>query len=162
MTVREQMFLYCMLVYERQSEEILAFIKSERSDRLKKELKKMERFPKEMRLTLIMKVIAYIVNKVRNPRLEMVHPTWIAQALSNEETHVITSILSQLPEEYQKKVAKLLGWPEQPVADPLSFSDEISDAIFHVFCKGFAPMRLPLSGPELSLDSLYLDRKSVV
>src|SRR5262249_40895500 len=151
MTVREQMFLYCMLVYERQSEEILAFVRAEQSDRLKKELKKMERFPKEMRLTLIMKVIAYIVNKVRNPRLEMVHPTWIAQALSKEEPHVITSILSQLQEEYQKKVAKLLGWPEQAVADPLAFSDEISDVMFQVFCSQFAPMRLPLSGPELSL-----------
>ena len=42
MTVRDQAFLYCFLIYGQQKEEILAALPAERAEILKKEIKKLE------------------------------------------------------------------------------------------------------------------------
>ena len=82
MTVKDLLFVYCFLIYESQSDEIFAALPPERAELLKKELKKFERFPKEVRLTLVLKLLGYLVQHVRNPHLEMIHPTWIADSKS--------------------------------------------------------------------------------
>ncbi|PWT88528.1 MAG: hypothetical protein C5B54_10510, partial [Acidobacteria bacterium] len=152
------MFLYCILVYEHQSEEIFSFIPPERAENLKKELKKLERFPKEVRLTLMMKLIGYIISRVRNPRMEMVHSSWITEVLKKEDSQVALAIISEFPEDYQKQIAKALGLPDQPIQDSGRYSDDVKEIIFQIFCNEFVSMQLPLE-PGLSLGTLYLFRE---
>lgn len=159
MTVQDQMFLYCALVYERDNQDVFSAIPADRAEMIKKEVQKFERFPKEVRLNLLMKWIAYIVGRVRNPRVEMIHPTWIVEALRKEQPQVSFLILSQFSEEYQKRVVALLGVGQAAIVDPAHGPADCSDVVFQVFCNQFAPMRVPYMEPELSLETLYLLRE---
>ena len=157
MTVKDLLFVYCYLIYESQSDQILTGLPQERSDLVKKELKKFERFPKEVRLTLVLKLLGYLVQHVRNPHLEMIHPTWIAESLRKEYPHVITTILSQFSNEYRKQVQQALmlntGMLPRPSTSVLM---ESVDVIFQIFCQRFAAMGPPWGDPELSVDTMYL------
>src|SRR5688500_6081446 len=101
MTVKDLLLVYCHLIYEGQSEQIFTVIPAERSEMLKKELKKFDRFPKEVRLTLVLKLLGYLVQHFRNPHLEMIHPTWIAESLRKEEPKTVHMILSQFSPDYR-------------------------------------------------------------
>lgn len=157
MTVKDLLFVYCFLIYESQSEEIFSVLPAERADLLKKELKKFDRFPKEVRLTLVLKLLGYLVQHVRNPHLEMIHPTWIAESLRKEYPHVISTILSQFSTEYRKQVQQALmlntGMLPRPSTSVLA---ESVDVIFQIFCQRFASMGPPWGEPELSVDTMYL------
>ncbi|HSE42860.1 MAG TPA: hypothetical protein VLH08_19000 [Acidobacteriota bacterium] len=157
MTVKDLLFVYCYLIYESQSDQLLTALPQERADLVKKELKKFERFPKEVRLTLVLKLLGYLVQHVRNPHLEMIHPTWIAESLRKEYPHVIATILSQFSTEYRKQVQQALmlntGMLPRPSTSVLA---ESVDVIFQIFCTRFASMGPPWGDPELSVDTMYL------
>src|SRR6185503_15806059 len=114
MTVKDLLFVYCFLIYESQSEEIFSVLPPERAELLQKELKKFDRFPKEVRLTLVLKLLGYLVQHFRNPHLEMIHPTWIAESLRKEDTSTIHMILSQFSSDFRRQVYALIGVPEPP------------------------------------------------
>jgi hypothetical protein len=157
MTVRDQAFLYCFLIYGQQKEEILAVLPAERAETLKKEVKKFDRFPKEVRLTIVLKLLGYLVQHIRNRNLEMVHPTWIAESLRNENASITLGILNQFSSDYRERVLDFLTPFTSPVFDPLkSVSSDCSDVVLQIFCNRFASMSAPWGEAELNLDTLYL------
>jgi hypothetical protein len=157
MKVRDQAFLYCFLIYGQQKEEILGSLPPERADLFKKEIKKFDRFPKEVRLTIVLKLLGYLVQHVRNRNVEMVHPSWITESLRNENAQVTLGILNQFSADYRERVLDLLPLYTSPVMDPLkSGSSDCSDVVFQIFCNRFAPMSAPWGEAELSVDTLYL------
>jgi len=130
---------------------------TERADLLKKEIKKFDRFPKEVRLTIVLKLLGYLVQHVRNRNLEMVHPSWIAQSLRNENPQVTLGILNQFSADYRERVLDCLPPFESPVEDPLkSVSTDCSDVVFQIFCNRFASMSPPWGEADLTVDTLYL------
>lgn len=155
MNVRDFIFLYCWLIYEQQKEQIFSALPSERADIIRKEAKKFDRFPKEVRLNFVLKLLGYLVQHVRNPHLEMIHPSWIAESLQKEDPAVISALLSQFPDDQRKEVVKHLG-ALQSGASADWMSAETRDAILKIFTARFAPMGAPWGDPELSVDTLYL------
>lgn len=160
MTVQDQVFLYCFVIYEQQNEEILKHLPPARSELMRKELKKFERFPKEVRLTMTLKMLAHLVQHVQNPRLEMIHPSWMADILSTQSPQVLFDILDQFPEEYSRQVVAHIGASVQPVDDPMaSLSSDMVQVILRLLSRHFAPMSAPSGEPDLSLETLYLLRE---
>jgi hypothetical protein len=157
MTVKDLLFVYCYLIYEQQNEQIFSSLPAERAELMKKELKKFDRFPKEVRLSLVLKLLGYLVQHVRNPHLEMIHPTWIAESLRKEYPHVTAAILRQFSTEYRKQVQKVMKLDTSmlPSASASVLAESI-DVIFQIFCTRFASMGPPWGDPELSSDTMYL------
>jgi len=156
MTIRDQVFLYCHLVYGQQKEEIFSVLPPDRSEMLKKELHKFDRFPKEVRLTLVLKLLGYLVQHVRNPHLEMIHPTWIAESLRKEDPQFIALILTRLTPEYRAKVLSYLRLSVPSIPPAKVIPMESLDVLFRVFCNRFLPMGAPLGEAELSIDTIHL------
>jgi hypothetical protein len=155
MTVRDLIFLYCYLIYDQNNQEILTSLPQERSDLLKSEFKKFDRFPKEVRLNVVLKLLGYLVQHVRNPHLEMVHPSWIAESLRKEDFQIKQAILQQFSPEYRSQVASYLKIPGN-TSQPELLSAESNDVIFQIFCSRFASMAPPWGDLELTLDTIYL------
>lgn len=159
MIVKDLLFLYSYLIYEQQNDQIFSALPQERTDILKKELKKFDRFPKEVRLTLVLKLFGYLVQHVRNSHLEMIHPTWIAESLRKEEPRTVSIILGQFSPDYRKQVLKLLGMPEELENIPLE-AQAASEVVFHLFSGRFASMGPPWGDPEVSVETAYLVQES--
>jgi len=159
MTVRDQAFLYCFLIYGQQKEEILGVLPPERIEMLTKEVKKFDRFPKEVRLTIVLKLLGYLVQHVRNRNLEMVHPSWIAESLRNENAQITMGILNQFSPDYRERVLDLLAPSSSPVVDPLKVSSDCSDVVYQIFCNRFASMSAPWGEAELGLEGTKREKK---
>jgi hypothetical protein len=160
MTVQDQVFLYCFVIYEQQNEEILKYLPPTRAETMRKELKKFERFPKEVRLTMTLKLLAHLVQHAQNPHLEMIHPTWMADILGNQSPQVLFDILDQFPEEYARQVVAHVGAAVEPVDNPMaSLSADTVHVILRLLSKHFAPMSASSGEPDLTLETLYLLRE---
>ena len=155
MTVKDQVFLYCLLLYEAsQDQQILSFLPESRASAIQKEAKRYDRFPKEVRMTLVTKLLGYIVQHVRNRNLERIHPSWMANALEKESHQVLSIVLSHFSPDYRRKVLEhftkthLLATPYLP--------PQASEAIFQIFSLNFAPMSAPWGDSQLTLKTLFL------
>ncbi len=120
---------------------------------VQKEARRYDRFPKEVRMTLVSKLLGYLVQHVRNRNLERVHPSWIADSLEKESPKVRAILLSRLSPEYRKEVEQLIK--SQPVALPY-VPQQSSDAIFQLFGMRFASMQAPWGEAQLTLQTLFL------
>ncbi len=157
MNIQDRVMLHCLLVYEQQNEQIFSVLPEARAELLKKELKKFERYPKQVRLNLITNMLGYLVQHVRHPHLEMVHPSWIADALKKENPQTIAAILGQFPSDFKEEAWKLLNQPEPPSSSAVeSASRESMDAMFLIFSKRFVYMGPPIGEPEVSIETMYL------
>jgi hypothetical protein len=122
-----------------------------------RELHKFDRFPKEVRLTIVLKLLGYLVQHVRNRHLEMVHPTWIAESLRNEDPQIVLEILNQFSADFRNSVTNYLQPSVAPVANPLKTGSlDCNQVVFDIFCNRFAPMSAPWGEAELGLETLYL------
>lgn len=157
MNVQDRVFLHCLLVYEQQNDQIFSVLPEARAEILKKELKKFDRYPKQVRLNLITNMLGYLVQHVRHPHLEMVHPSWIGDSLKKENSQTIAAILGQFPADFKEQVWAHLGQPEPPSSSAVeSASRESIDAIFQIFAKRFISMGPPIGEPEISVETIYL------
>ncbi len=154
MTIRDQVFLYCFLLYEGQDQGVLSLLPEERSKILLKEAKRYDRFPKEVKLTLVTKLLGYLVQHVRNRHLERVHSTWVANALEKESSKIITIILNRVSPDYRKKVLENFS-KTYAMSNPYVLPN-VADAIYQIFCSRFAPMSAPWGASQLTLETLYL------
>jgi len=155
MTVKDQIFLYCLLLYEgNQDQQALTFLPEARAAMIQKEARRYDRFPKEVRMTLVTKLLGYIVQHVRNRNLERVHPSWIAHTLEKESHQVLSIILSHFSPDYRRQVLEnftkthLLATPYVP--------PKASEAIFQIFSLRFAAMSAPWGENQLTLRTLFL------
>jgi hypothetical protein len=157
MKVEDRVFLHCLLVYEQQNDQIFSVLPETRAEALKKELKKFDRYPKQVRLNLISNMLGYLVKQVRHPHLEMTHPSWVADALRKENPQTIAAVLGQFPGDFKEQVWTLLNQSQPPSSSAVeSASRESMDAIFHIFSKRFASMAPPFGEPEVSIETIYL------
>src|SRR4051794_28505579 len=131
MNVKDMLFLYSYLIYEQQNEQIFTALPPERTEILKKELKKFDRFPKEVRLTLVLKLLGYLVQHVRNPHLELIHPSWIAESLRKEESKTILMVLSQFSPDYRRQVLSLMKLTEE-LEGITQESSPANEVLFHI------------------------------
>lgn len=160
MTVQDQVYICCVAIYEQQNEEVLRYLPQERAETVRKELKKFDRFPKEVRLTMALKLLGHLVQHVQNPHLEMIHPTWIAEILRKEDPQLVFDVLEQFPPDYAREVMLCLGGAEQPVENPLaSLSADTVHVILRLLSQHFESMAAPLGEPDLTLETLYLLRQ---
>ena len=153
MTVRDQAFLYCFLIYGQQKEEILAVLPAERAEMLKKEVKKFDRFPKEVRLTIVLKLLGYLVQHIRNRNLEMVHPTWIAESLRNENASITLGILNQFSSDYRERVLDFLTVTDIIHAPSIVISDHVTSGIQRLATD---VIQIPVSLDEFATPLLYI------
>lgn len=161
MTVQDQVFLYCYLIYEQQNEEILKHLPQDRAETMRRELKKFERFPKEVRLTMSLKLLGHLVQHVENRHLEMIHPSWMADILRKQTAQVVFDILEQFPEEYAQHVLAEIGGATEPVENPMaSLSSDAVQVVLRLLSRHFEPMSAPPGEPHLTLETLYLLRES--
>jgi hypothetical protein len=110
-----------------------------------------------VRLTIVLKLLGYLVQHVRNRHLEMVHPSWIAESLRNEDPQIVFEILNQFTATYRNSVMELLQPSEAPVVNPLKTgSVDCNQVVFDIFCNRFAPMSAPWGEAELGLETLHL------
>jgi hypothetical protein len=154
-TVRDQVFLYCLLLYEgNQDPDTIKFLPESRAGLIQKEARRYDRFPKEVRMTLVTKLLGYIVQHVRNRNLERVHPSWIAHALEKEPHQVLSLILSNFSPDYRRRVLEhftkthLLATPYLP--------EKASEALSQIFSLRFVPMSAPWGENQLTLRTLFL------
>jgi hypothetical protein len=152
MTVKDQVFLYCFLLYEGENQQILNLLSEERARLIQKEARRYDRFPKEVRMTLVSKLLGYLVQHVRNRNLERIHPSWIAYSIEKESPKVRSILLNRLSPEYRKEVEELIKSPS--ISFPIP--QQSSDAIFQIFAMRFAPMSSPWGETQLSLQTLFL------
>src|SRR5437763_7675223 len=103
MTIRDQVYVYCMVIYDNLNEEMLRHLPEKRSEMMRKELRKFERFPKEVRLTMGLKLLGHLVQHGHNPHLEMIHPSWIAERLRRENPQLAFEVLQEFPSEYAQQ-----------------------------------------------------------
>src|SRR5688572_5149190 len=129
MTAKDQVFLYCFLLYEGQDQQILSFLADERAKVVQKEARRYDRFPKEVRMTLVSKLLGYLVQHVRNRNMERIHPTWIAELLAKEPPQVAAIIFDRLSPEFRKQVVELYG-KLRPAAPAAYVPQQSADAIF--------------------------------
>jgi hypothetical protein len=156
LTVRDLIFLYCFSIYDQANQDVLASLPAERSELLNGELKKFERFPKEVRLNVVLKLLGYLIQHVRNPHIEMIHPSWIADSLKKEDYQTKITILNKFSPEYRSQVAGLLKLtPPSGLRNEMT-STESNDVIFQIFSNRFASMAPPWGESELSADTIYL------
>lgn len=150
----------CVVIYEQLNDEVLRFMPEGRAEAIGKELKKFERFPKEVRITMALKLLGHLTQHVQNPHLEMIHPTWIAGALEKEDPQIVFDLLDQFPGEYAGDVLQCLGNAAQPIANPLAaIPTETVQVILRLLAQRFESMAAPLGELELTLDTLYLLRE---
>ena len=152
MTVKDQVFVYCFLLYEGENQQILSLLSEGRAKLIQKEARRYDRFPKEVRMTLVSKLLGYLVQHVRNRNLERIHPTWIADSIEKESPRVRAILLNRLSPEYRKEVEQLIK--SQAIHFPIP--QQSSDAIFQLFTMRFAPMSAPWGETQLSLQTLFL------
>jgi len=153
MTVKDQVFLYCFLLYEGEDKQILSLLPDERAKLVQKEARRYDRFPKEVRMTLVSKLLGYLVQHVRNRNMERIHPSWIADSLEKESPKVRAILLNRLSSEYRKEVEQLI---KSQTAAPPYVPQQSSDAIFQLFAMRFAPMSAPWGESQLTLQTLFL------
>jgi hypothetical protein len=103
-------------------------------------------------MTLVSKLLGYLVQHVRNRNLERFHPSWIANSLEKESTKVRSIILNRLSPEYRKEVEQLIKFQSTTFPIPR----QSSDAIFQLFVMRFAPMSAPWGEAQLTLQTLFL------
>lgn len=156
MTIRDLIFLYCFSIYDQKNQDVLSSLPQQRSELLKAELKKFERFPKEVRMNVVLKLLGYLIQHVRNPHMEMIHPTWIAESLGKEDSQTQMAILNQFSPEYRAQVAVLLKLPSPTGKRNEMLSVESNDVIFQIFSNRFSSMAPPWGDPELSAETIYL------
>ena len=155
MTAKDQVFLYCFLLYEGQDQQILSFLPDDRARLVQKEAKRYDRFPKEVRMTLVTKLLGYLVQHVRNRNLERIHPSWIAETLAKESPQVAFIVLERLSPEYRKTVLDL--YVKLRTAPPMTYvTPNAGDAIFQLFTGRFEPMSAPWGESQLTLQNIYL------
>ncbi len=159
MTVKDQVFLYCFLLYEGQDQQILNLLSEERAKLIQKEARRYDRFPKEVRMTLVSKLLGYLVQHVRNRNLERIHPSWIADSFEKESPQVRAILLNRLSPEYRKEVEQLIRL--QTAAFPF-VPQQSSDAIFQLFVMRFAPMSAPWGESQLTLQTLFLLKQAEI
>lgn len=107
-------------------------------------------------MNVVLKLLGYLIQHVRNPHMEMIHPTWIAESLSKEDYQIKASILNQFSPEYRAQVAVLLKLPPPTDKRNEMLSVESNDVIFQVFSKRFSSMAPPWGDSELSAETIYL------
>jgi hypothetical protein len=106
-------------------------------------------------MTLVSKLLGYLVQHVRNRNLERIHPSWIAEALIKEPPQVAFLILERLSPEYRKTVLDL--YTKTRPAPPMTYVAQQSvDAIFQLFSLRFEPMSAPWGESQLTLQNIYL------
>jgi hypothetical protein len=154
MTVKDQVFLYCLLLYENQDQQLLTFLPEERSKIIQKEAKRYDRFPKEVRMTLVSKLLGYVVQHVRNRNIERIHPSWIANALEKESHQVLSIVLARFSPEYRRKV--LENFTKTHLLANAYIPQQASDAIFQIFTARFGAMSAPWGESQLTLLTLFL------
>jgi hypothetical protein len=154
-TVKDQVFVYCLLLYEgNQDSQLLKFLPEARAAMIQKEAKRYDRFPKEVRLTLVTKLLGYIVQHVRNRSMERIHPSWIAKAIEKESHQVLSIILTHFSPDYRRRILEnftkthLLATPYLP--------PKASEAIFQIFSLRFEAMSAPWGENQLTLTTLFL------
>ena len=155
MTAKDQVFLYCFLLYEGQDQQILNFIPEDRAKLLQKEARRYDRFPKEVRMTLVSKLLGYLVQHVRNRNLERIHPSWVAEALIQESPQVAAILLEKFSPEYRKQVVEF--YTKHRTVPPQSYAaTQAAEAIFQLFVTKFEPMSAPWGESQLTLQNIYL------
>lgn len=107
-------------------------------------------------MNVVLKLLGYLMQHVRNPHLEMVHPTWIAESLRKEDYQTKMSILNQFSPEYRSQVAELVKVPPPSGKPNEMLSPESNEVIFQIFANRFSSMGPPWGDPELSPETIYL------
>jgi|GEM_PF-5116215 len=155
MTVKDQVFLYCLLLYEgSEDQQILGFLPEQRTKIIQKDARRYDRFPKEVRMTLVTKLLGYIVQHVRNRNLERIHPSWMANALEQESHQVLTIVINRFSPEYRRSV--LENFTKTHLLATPYVVPQASDAIFEIFSLRFAAMSAPWGETQLGLQTLFL------
>jgi hypothetical protein len=154
MTVKDQIFLYCLLLYENQEQQLVTLLPEERSKVIQKEAKRYDRFPKEVRMTLVSKLLGYVVQHVRNRNIERIHPSWIANALEKESHQVLSIVLARFSPEYRRRV--LENFTKTHLLANAYIPPQASEAIFQIFTARFGTMSAPWGESQLSLLTLFL------
>jgi hypothetical protein len=154
MTVKDQVFLYCLLLYESQDQQLLTLLPEERSKIIQKEARRYDRFPKEVRMTLVSKLLGYVVQHVRNRNIERIHPSWIANALEKESHQVLSIVLARFSPEYRRKV--LENFTKTHLLANAYIPPQASEALFQIFTGRFAAMSAPWGESQLTLLTLFL------
>lgn len=155
MTAKDQVFLYCFLLYEGQDQQVLNFLPDERAKLVQKEARRYDRFPKEVRMTLVSKLLGYLVQHVRNRNLERIHPSWIADALTKEPPQIASIVLERLSPEYRRNVLDTYT-KTRPLPPTTYVPHPSADAIFQLFSARFEPMSAPWGESQLTLQNVYL------
>lgn len=157
MTLRDQAFLYAYLIYGQQREEIFSVLPAERVQMFKKEIGKFEKFPREVRLTMVLKLFGYLYQHVKQKNLEMIHPSWIAESLRKESPQVVHGILNRFSSEYKQRLMDTAELSTGLLSAPERFEAPANmQLIFDVFCGRFETMTAPWGNPELSVETIYL------
>ncbi len=157
MTLRDQAFIYAYLIYGQQREEIFSVLPQARVAMFKKEIRKFEKFPREVRLNMVLKLFGYLYQHVRQRNLEMIHPSWMAELLRKENPRVLRGVLDRFSPEYRQRLMDCMELSALPKPDPVKFEEpESMQLIFDVFCSCFVPMTAPWGSPELSVETIYL------
>jgi hypothetical protein len=156
MTAKDQVFLYCFLLYEGQDQQILNFLSDERAKLLQKEARRYDRFPKDVRMTLVSKLLGYLVQHVRNRNIERIHPSWIAQKLVAEAPQIASIVLERFSPEFRKQVSEHYLKLRPSVPQPQYVPPQSSEAIFQIFIMSFEPMSAPWGESQLTLQNIYL------
>jgi hypothetical protein len=105
-------------------------------------------------MTLVSKLLGYLVQHVRNRNIERVHPTWIAAALENETHQIAAIILNRFSPEYRKQI--LQNFTKTHLLTAGYAPPQSAEAIFHIFSGRFASMSAPWGESQLTLKTLYL------
>jgi hypothetical protein len=155
MTAKDQVFLYCFLLYEGQDQQLLQYLPEDRAKLVQKEAKRYDRFPKDVRMTLVSKLLGYLVQHVRNRNLERIHPTWIAEKLATDHPQIAWIILEKLTPEYRQQVTEHY-LKLRPAPQPAYVLSQSADAIFQIFSLGFEPMSAPWGESQLTVQNIYL------
>ena len=156
MTAKDQVFLYCFLLYEGQDQQILNFLPDERAKMLQKEARRYDRFPKEVRMTLVSKLLGYLVQHVRSRNMERIHPSWIAEKLAAESPQVASIVLERLSPEFRKQVLENYLKLRPSLPPPMYVPQQSADAISQIFGLGFEPMSAAWGESQLTLQNIYL------
>jgi hypothetical protein len=156
MTAKDQVFLYCFLLYEGQDQQILNFLPDDRAKMLQKEARRYDRFPKEVRMTLVSKLLGYLVQHVRNRNIERIHPTWIAEKLAAESAQIASIVLERLSPEFRKQVLEHYMKLRPSLPPPMYIAQQSADAIYQIFSVSFEAMSAPWGESQLTLQNIYL------
>ncbi len=157
MTLRDQAFLYAYLIYGQQREEIFSVLPAGRVAMFKKEIGKFEKFPREVRFTMVLKLFGYLYQHVKQKNLEMIHPSWIAESLRKEAPQVAHGILNRFSSEYRQRLMDTMELSSLSLSNQEASENPANgQLIFDVFCSRFETMSAPWGNPELTVETIYL------